>query len=160
MSSHLDWQRPLPSLADVPIEGRVGAMAALGNQMPDTFKPYVYRGWDIDVLTDLPPVRQPVTYKPVKPRPRRPRQRLPQPISRPIPAQVDPDLAVAAEAAQRAAALLAEWEKPKPVKRKKKKHKKPKPVPKPKPRQVAVRPSPGWKPMTGADIDALLDGLE
>jgi hypothetical protein len=150
---------PLRNTEDIPIQRDSVLAMGLTTATPP-FKPYVYRGWGVDILTDLPPVHYPPNPYPVpvpKPRqkPRAPRSR---PRSQPVAPSPSPDLLVAVAAAREAQAMFAEFSaevdepKPKPRKKKdkwkKRKHSKPKPGP--------IRPSAGWTPISGADIDDLL----
>lgn len=127
--------------ADVPIHRpSVGAMSvASGNLMPDTFKPYVYRGTGEDTLTPF------MFMAPPKPKKRKAR-RVPE---------------------------RSYWRKPRdPRPRMGRKHKYPalpdppyapatySHEPDPWPWKEKIRPAPGWKPMTGADIEDLLEGLD
>lgn len=142
---------PLRNTGDIPIH-RDSVLAMGFITTAPSFKPYVYRGWDVDLFTDLPPVRRPTPPAP----PRKRRQPRSRPSSLPVAPSPDRDLIVAEAAAREAQAMLAEFaakvDKPKRVKAKKeKKRKKPKPA-----KPVAVRPSAGWRPTSGADIDALL----
>ena len=127
-----DWVRPLAGLDDVPIErDRISAMGAGSRQITrhSLFKPYVYRGWGIDLFEDLPSVR-------TEPAPKRKRKRKRKPRSR------------------------YHWTPPehKPEPEPKIEHKpEHKPEPEPKTEHKPIRPSPGWQPMTGADLDALFD---
>lgn len=159
----------LRNTEDIPVErDSVGAMGLA--TVARTFKPYVYRGWGVDLL-ELPPVR-PVPKREAPPRKRR------VPLSRPVrpPGLRSPtpeereDHRVAVATALRAQRMLelAELEltqleylrgldtEPEPEPEPKPE---PKPKPKPKPklkRTGPIRPSTGWKPTSGADIDAML----
>lgn len=155
--------------ADVPIHRpSVGAMSvASGSRMPTPVKHYVYRGWgydllDVEVYPLTPPKPKP---KPKKCKPKPPRKyhwddpRHPDyeknHLSPPSPEYI----------AETDRILLIE-PKPKRVKTRKPKPKrvktrKPKPRPEPKPVKASkpLRPSVGWKPTSGVDIDAWMEEL-
>lgn len=107
-----------------------------GSQMPDTFKPYVYRGWGYDLFPEEP------VFVPTPPkRKRKPRVTKPKPAPRKYHWD-DPRHPTYWE---RFTLGVREDDEPKP---KAEKHK-------PK-RTGEIRPSVGWKPLTGADVDDML----
>lgn len=138
---------PVRNTEDIPIQRSVTAMGL--NHTEPEFKPYRYRGWDIDLFEGLPPIHR------LAPR----AQPAPQPRSRPRRRRVAPspslDLLVAEAAAHEAQASLATFEAgiSQPKKKKKKdKHVKPRPTIPTLPRKPA-RSARGWKPLTGADLE-------
>lgn len=130
------------SLADVPIErDSIGAMR-MGLESPWPINWYVYRGTGVDQF--------PETYEPKpKPKPRPKQPRKPRPRRKPLDIQDT--------------STWGNWRRPPPPEPRVRKKpggvhyiKRP-PPPEPKPRRL--RPAPGWQPLQGADIDALLDTI-
>jgi len=129
-----------PDYSDVPTSrGRVGAMGWSGSLLPDKelTKRYVYRGTGEDTLTpDLPEPKP-------KPRKRKRRKVKPRPNHYWANRFVPP----------------SGWVPPKPVLDLAPDSQEPTPEPSPPPPRP-MRPAPDWTPLTGADVDELLETLE
>lgn len=126
---------------DVPVHrASVGAMSVTqGSQVSLTVNPYVYRGKGYDIREGEPePKRRPTKKRKPKPRPK------PKPKP-PGYRKGDEGRAAIAKRVEQARlgreALLAERQAERLR------------------LQARMRPSPGWQPMRGSDLDDLLEGL-
>lgn len=180
--SHYDRRRVVTYLPDVPVEReRVGAMALSG--YVDTFRPYVYRGNNLDIMDFyLHGVRRPKPWRREPEAPPAP----PKPAASPYPddlvrafleteheRQRQADLAaerarLSRELEERHAKAVARAErkaesakrKRKQAKAHRKKAKAETPKPRPRVPPSNPRPAPGWTPPTGGDLEAWLDQLD
>lgn len=117
-------------LTDIPIErDSIGAMSVTSPM--DRFKPYIYRGTGFDQFpeTETPVSRRATKKVKPKPKPKPKARRRRKPKPRPAPKPRSP----------------YDWGTP---------HRWPRYQPPPRP---PVRPAEGWKPLAGADLDALLE---
>jgi hypothetical protein len=135
---------PVGSMADIPIERpSVGGMGMNAVPMP-RFKPYVYRGTGEDQYPQYDPDYRPKPPPKPKPEPRPERRPKPKPKRKRKPRPKGPRHL-------HCWAPMPEWFYPKAE---------PEPNPfehlnLPKP----MRPSPGWKPLSGDDLDAMLNEI-